>query len=124
MRILRHNRHRDLPQKIFEAGYVVRDCRNRLHLCAVMAASKTSFTEAKSLTESILREIGCECSIESCGNETFVPGRGALVIADGVPAGMFGEVSPKVVTDFEINHPVMMIELDLDIFVSESTSMF
>lgn len=124
MRILRHNRHRDLPQKIFETGYVVRDCRNSLHLCAVMAASKTSFTEAKSLAESILREIGCDYSIESCGYETFVPGRGALVLADGDPTGLFGEVSPKVITDFEIDHPVMMIELDLDKFLSEGTSIF
>lgn len=124
MRILRHNRHRDLPQKIFEAGYVVRDCANKLHLCAVMAASKTSFTESKSLTEGILREIGCNYSIENCGYDTFVPGRGASIVVDGETIGIFGEVSPRIITDFEINHPVVMMELDLDPLASNGSSMF
>lgn len=124
MRILRHNRHRDLPQKIFEVGYVVHDGKNSLHLCAVSAASKTSFTESKSLAESILREIDCDYSIENCGYDTFVPGRGASIIADEKISGIFGEVSPKVITDFEINHPIMMIELKLDNFVLKSSSMF
>lgn len=124
MRILRHNRHRDLPQKIFEVGYVVRGSKNSLHLCAVSAASKTSFTESKSLAESILREIGCDYSIENSGYDTFIPGRGASMIVDKKASGIFGEVSPKVITDFEINHPIMMIELELDNFVLKSASMF
>lgn len=124
MRILRHNRHRDLPQKIFEVGYVVKDGKNSLHLCAVSAASKTSFTESKSLAESILREIDCNYSIESCGYDTFVPGRGASIIVDRKVSGIFGEVSPEVITDFEINHPIMMIEFELDHFVLKSASMF
>lgn len=124
MRILRHNRHRDLPQKIFEVGYVVRGSKNSLHLCAVSAASKTSFTESKSLAESILREIGCDYSIENSGYDTFIPGRGASIIVDKKASGIFGEVSPKVITDFEINHPIMMIELELDNFVLKSASMF
>ncbi len=124
MRILRHNRHRDLPQKIFEVGYVVRNGKNSLHLCAVSAASKTSFTESKSLAESILREIGFDYSIGICGYDTFVPGRGASMAVDEKISGIFGEVSPKVITDFEINHPIMMIELELDHFVLKSASMF
>jgi phenylalanyl-tRNA synthetase beta chain len=28
MRILRHNKNRDLPQKIFEVGYVIRNAKN------------------------------------------------------------------------------------------------
>ncbi len=124
MRILRHNRHRDLPQKIFEVGYVVRNGKNSLHLCVVSAASKTSFTESKSLAESILKEIGCDYSIEGCGYDTFVLGRGASIIVDEKTLGIFGEISPKVITDFEINHPIMMIEIELDHFVLKSASMF
>ena len=88
------------------------------------AASKTSFTESKSLAESILREIGCDYSIENSGYDTFIPGRGASMIVDKKASGIFGEVSPKVITDFEINHPIMMIELELDNFVLKSASMF
>jgi phenylalanyl-tRNA synthetase beta subunit len=38
--------------------------------------------------------------------------------------GIFGEISPKVITDFEINHPIMIIEIELDHFVLKSASMF
>ena len=124
MRILRHNRHRDLPQKIFEVGYVVRDGKNSLRLCALMSSSRTSFTEVKSMTESVLREIGCSHSPEACGYGTFVPGRGAFISVGGKKAGMFGEVSPKVVTDFGINHPIIMMELDLDQFITDKTGLF
>lgn len=124
MRILRHNRHRDLPQKIFEVGYVVRDLTNSLHLCAVTAASKASFTESKSLAESVLREIGCGYTIEPCDYDTFIPGRGASVIVDGKAIGVFGEVSPEVITGFGINHPIMAFELNLDDQISKSSSMF
>jgi phenylalanyl-tRNA synthetase beta chain len=124
MRILRHNRHRDLPQKIFEVGYVVRDLKNSLHLCAVAAASRTSFTESKSLAESVLREIGCEYSVGTCDYGTFIPGRGASVIVDGEVIGIFGEVSPEVITGFGINHPIMVFELNLDGYISKSSSLF
>lgn len=124
MRILRHNRHRDLPQKIFEVGYVVSDCKNSLHLCAVSAASRTSFTESKSLAEGILREMRCDYSISRCDYATFVPGRGASVVIDGESIGIFGELSPEVITDFGINHPILMFELNLDGFISKGSKMF
>ena len=124
MRILRHNRHRDLPQKIFEVGHVVSGCKNSLHLCAVSAASRTSFTESKSLTEGVLREMRCDYSINRCDYATFVPGRGASVVIDGESVGIFGELSPEVITDFGINHPILMFELNLDSFISKGSKMF
>ncbi len=124
MRILKHNRHRDLPQRIFEVGYVISDCKNSLHLCAVSAASRTSFTESKSLAEGVLREMGCDYSIKGCDYRTFVPGRGASVIVDGEVIGIFGELAPKVITDFGINHPILMFELNIDGFVSKGSKMF
>jgi phenylalanyl-tRNA synthetase beta chain len=114
MRIVRRNKHRDLPQRIFEVGTVIRDARKSLHLCALVTASKTSFTEIKSIAEKVLRELGAAYSIEVCDLPTFIPGRGAYVVVDGARVGMFGEMAPQVVVDFEINHPVIMFELDLD----------
>lgn len=121
MRILRHNKHRDLPQRIFEVGYVVRDCRNVLHLCALQAASRSSFTEVKSLAESIMREMHTEYTIEACDYSTFVPGRGGFIVVGGKRCGVFGEMSPKTITDYEMTHPVTMIEIDLDGFAERLT---
>ncbi len=125
MKILRHNKHRDLPQKIFEVGYVIRDSKTVLHLCALQAASRSSFTEVKSLTESVLREIGTEYSLETCQYSTFIPGRGASVMVKGKQIGVFGEMSPKTITDYEMTHPVIMMEIDLtDMIAENSGSLF
>ena len=118
MRILRHNKHRDLPQKIFEVGYVSSDHCSIPHLCALSTASKVSFTEIKSVAESIMRELAVKCELSSCGYRTFIEGRGAKIVVEGKEVGVFGEISPKVVTDFEITHPVIMFEIDLSSIIS------
>ncbi len=119
IRILRHNKHRDLPQKIFEIGFVSDDHMTRPHLCGMAAASKTSFTEIKSVTEAVAREMGVEYKIIPCGYRTFIDGRGAFISVEGENVGFFGEVSPKVITDYEMTHPVMMFEIDLSGIIGE-----
>ena len=120
MRLLRRNIRRDLPQKMFEIGDVIVDNIKERNLCMVMMHSKTSFTEIKSYAESVLREIKADYQLKPSEYATFIPGRGAEVVVDGKTVGYFGEVSPKVILDFEINHPVVMFELNLQPFI-EST---
>ena len=112
--ILRHNKHRDLPQRIFEVGYVVRRERTKLHLCAMATASKVPFTEVKSWTEAVLREAGVEYTLEPCFYRAFVPGRGAFVVSGGNRLGVFGEMDPSVVVGYGITHPVGFCEIDLE----------
>ena len=119
VRILRHNKHRDLPQRIFEVGYVVRDGLTKPRLCAMATASRTSFTEIKSITESVLREMGMPYTLEPCDIPTFVPGRGARVVSGGRDLGMFGEMAPSVVVGYEITHPIIFMELDLEPVLAE-----
>lgn len=114
VKILRHNKHRDLPQRIFEIGYVVRDQVTQLRLCAMSTASRVPFTEVKSWTESVLREAGIEYTLEPCEYTTFVPGRGALIRSGGKVIGMFGEMAPQVVVDYGVTHPIGFCEIDLE----------
>ncbi len=114
VRILRHNKHRDLPQRIFEIGYVVRDNKSVLRLCAMATASKVPFTDVKSWTESFLHEAGVQYTLEQCDYPTFVPGRGASVVSDGKSIGMFGEMAPSVVVGYGITHPIGFFEIDLE----------
>lgn len=119
MNILRHNKHRDLPQRIFEVGNVVRDNLIQVRLCAMYTASKVSFTEIKSITESVLREMGCEYELRNTEIKTFIDGRGAEVYYKGKPIGMFGEMAIDVVTGYEITHPVAFMELNLDPIIND-----
>ena len=121
MRIFRRNKHRDLPQRIFEIGDVVVDAKRRKHLCAMVMHSKTSFTEIKSYMEAVLREIGADYTIAASDYPTFIPGRGAEIVVGGRTIGFFGEMAPKVITDFEITHPVIMFEMDISVFAETHT---
>ena len=119
MRILRHNKHRDLPQRIFEIGFVSDEHITTPHLCGIIAASKTSFTEIKSIIEAVAREMGIEYKVSPCAYRTFIEGRGAFVSHNGENIGFFGELSPKVITDYEMTHPVMMFEIDVSGIIDE-----
>lgn len=119
MRLLKRNKHRDLPQKLFEISDVIVDAKKQRRLCAVMMHSKTSFTEIKSYAEAVLREIKADYTLKASDYRTFIEGRGAEIVVGGKTVGYFGEVSPKVITDFEITHPVIMFEIILQGFVDE-----
>lgn len=119
MRILRRNKHRDLPQKIFEIGDAVVDFKKDRRLCGLVMNSKVSFTEIKSFTESVLREIKAEYTLRPSRYCAFVEGRGAEILVDGDVIGYFGEVSPKVITDFDITHPIAMFEIDVQPFIDK-----
>lgn len=117
--ILKHNKHRDLPQRIFEVGNVVRNDVTEAHLCAMETASKVSFTGIKSITESVLREMGCEYELKPTDIKTFIDGRGAEIYFKGKSIGMFGEMAIDVVTGYEITHPIAFLEIDLGPIIAE-----
>ncbi len=113
MEILRKNKHRELPQKIFEIGYVVRE-RKEEHLAFLHIDSSASFTLSKSYTEAILRDLGIEnFSIESSEHGSFIQGRQARIILDSSEIGIFGEINPQVLENFELGYPTIAMELNL-----------
>jgi phenylalanyl-tRNA synthetase beta chain len=125
MRVVRKNKHRDLPQRIFEIGDAVVDAKKQRRLCAIATHSKTSFTEMKSVVESVLREMCQTFMLRPCSYRTFIEGRGAEIIINGISAGYFGEMSPHVITGFDVNHPVIFFEMNItDISKNISVGLF
>jgi phenylalanyl-tRNA synthetase beta chain len=114
MTILRKNKHRELPQRVFEIGDVVRNARNKKLLAALSIHGKASFTEVKSVIQSVLQGIGMSCEVEALDNPTFLKGRCAGIIVGGERVGMFGEVSPSTITAFELKYPVVAFEMDAE----------
>jgi phenylalanyl-tRNA synthetase beta chain len=115
MVVLRRNKHRDLPQRLFEVGDVMRGIKRVKHLAAVSISSRASFTEVKSLVESVLRDLSVKYTIQPSSSGTYLEGRGAEVSVNGSVVGTFGEVHPIVITDFELGYPIVAFELDLEI---------
>lgn len=114
MALLRKNKHRDLPQKLFEVGDVVIDAVRHKRLAVVNISVKSSFTEIKSLAESILRDLSVTYEVQSSSSEMFIPGRGAEIVSSGKTIGIFGEIHPEVITNFELRYPVIALELDVE----------
>lgn len=112
--ILRKNKHRDLPQRIFEVGDVVIDTKRRKHLAAISIHSKASFTEMKSVVEGFLRDCSLTSELVPAGLGMFVEGRDASVVVGGESLGYFGEVHPEVITGFGLGHPAVAFEVDLE----------
>ena len=125
MRIIRKNKHRDLPQKIFEIGDVIEDMKKQRRLCAVATHSRTSFTEIKSIAESVLREMRQTFVLRPCSYPTFIEGRGAEIVVNGKAEGFFGEMSPSVIMNYEIDRPVILFEMNVsDIAKDLSVGLF
>ncbi len=116
--VLRRSKHRDLPQRIFEVGDVVVDAKRRKHLAVMSIHSKAGFTEMKSLAEGVLKELGVQCSLLPGDMGMFIPGRCAMVKVNGRMVGHFGELHPQVITAYELGHPVIAFELDLQDLMS------
>ena len=112
MEILRKNKHRELPQKIFEIGYVIKEKKEE-HLALLYIDSSASFTLSKSYAEAILRDLGIEeYEIREIEHNSFISGR-AAGIYKGDEIGFFGEIHPEVLENFELGYPTIAIELNL-----------
>ncbi|MFA7342317.1 MAG: phenylalanine--tRNA ligase subunit beta, partial [Candidatus Methanomethylophilaceae archaeon] len=118
LRILRRNKHRDLPQRIFEAGDVLVGHQRRRSLAGMSIHSKASFTEIKSTVESLLREMDISFSIVSSDRGCYVSGRGADIIHENQCVGSFGELSPQTIVNFGLGYPVAAFELDTVLLLS------
>ena len=113
LEILNKNRHRDLPQRIFELGSVVRDHKRMEQLAGVAIHAKAGFTEMKSLVLSICRDMGIECEVRPASDPAFIRGRCAAIVMEEGEVGIFGEYHPEVITNFELGYPVIGFEMNL-----------
>ncbi len=112
MEILRKNKHRELPQKIFEIGYVMQEEKEE-HLAFLYIDSSASFTLSKSYAEAILRDLGIgKYEIKEIEHNSFISGRVAGIYK-GEEIGFFGEIHPEVLENFELGYPTIAMELNL-----------
>jgi phenylalanyl-tRNA synthetase beta chain len=111
LRTLAANKHRELPQRIFEVADVILAHRNSRHVAALSIHDKASFTEAKSLVQAILSDMRIEYRLQAADHPGFMKGRCAAIIVDNEPVGHFGELSPGTITNFDLEFPVAAFEM-------------
>jgi phenylalanyl-tRNA synthetase beta chain len=117
LELLAVNKHHPMPQRIFEVGDVVVGMKNRLRLSCCSTHSKANFSEIRSVVQAVMRELDVIWTAKPCDDPAFIEGRRAEVIVNGKSVGVFGEIHPEVLENFEIVNPVVGFEIDLtDIF--------
>jgi len=107
------NQHHPLPQRIFSVGDVVLNKRTHMNLAAASIHSAAGFSEIRSVTDAVLREMGWEGQTEIRPSEdgAFLPGRGADILQGGQRIGCFGELHPLVLKSFGLEQPAVALEI-------------
>jgi phenylalanyl-tRNA synthetase beta chain len=114
------NRHNPFPQKLFEVG----DCvlldpatdtgtREERKLAAVISHDSANLTEARSVVEALLKNLGLRYEIRPYSHPSFIETRVGKIIVNKKLAGFFGEIHPVVLGRFGLEKPVIALELDV-----------
>ncbi len=122
LEFLEDNKAEDLPQKIFEIGDVLYlDDSTQFNvitgkkLAGAVCHSNANFTEMKSIVSNVLSNLGYTMEVSSSDNPSFIQGRVANIKGsskNGNIKGFFGEISPEVITNFDLEYPVIMFEIE------------
>ncbi len=115
LEILSLNKHRDLPQRIFEVGPVVLDFKEEYRLAAVSTHANANFAEVKSVVDAVLKELELEDAVALLESEdgAFLEGRRASIIINNKHIGVFGELHPEVILNFGLSYPVVGFEVEI-----------
>ena len=106
------NTHRDIPQRVFEVEDVLVGARNERHVAGATIHAKASFTEVKSLVQSIIRDIWREFKAEASEDPNFLSGRCASIILAEKTVGIFGEIAPEILEAYGLEKPVAAFEIN------------
>ena len=77
----------------------------------------TAIECADPYVERLLESAGSDPEFRDAVDFAYLPGRTAEILIDGDRVGMVGEVHPRVAASFDIDGPVAMFELDLDVLL-------
>jgi phenylalanyl-tRNA synthetase beta chain len=112
---LKANKRYPLPQQLFEVGEVI-DWRkgkplNCLKVAGVKINSKTNFTQCKSVIQALLQQLGIKVKLKEKTHPAFILGRCASIVSNRREIGYFGELHPQVITNFELENPIIGFEI-------------
>tara|TARA_Y100000310_G_scaffold271648_1_gene286249 strand:- start:372 stop:2780 length:2409 start_codon:yes stop_codon:yes gene_type:complete len=120
MKNLKDNQHNEYPQNIFEIGRVFNFGESETgviekeHLGIVTCHEKTGFTELKQILAALMHALGLKLEVKESGRSSFIPGRVGEIIIKDKKIGVIGEMSPQVITNWDLTIPVVGLELNLE----------
>ena len=118
LEILARGKEEKMPQMIFEIGDVAvpeaGKAREIRKLAAAVCGPKACFSAIKSFAEAALFETGLKCEFRSLeSHPAFIKGRAAEIVREGKAIGVLGEVHPQALSNFGIEHPAAVFEIEI-----------
>ncbi|MHB8634813.1 MAG: phenylalanine--tRNA ligase subunit beta [Thermoplasmatota archaeon] len=114
LHVLSANRHRSLPQQLFEVGYVVGPgWKNRLHVAAVELSAKAQFSGVQAVAQALVRDLEIPVRLTPGSEPGLVTGRQGAFEGPGGVVGHYGEVHPDTLVAFGLAAPAIVLDLDL-----------
>ncbi|MEM3136312.1 MAG: phenylalanine--tRNA ligase subunit beta, partial [Candidatus Nitrosotenuis sp.] len=118
---LSRNIHESYPQKLFEIGTVFSvdsPIKESISLACVSAHKDTSFTEIKSVLQSLLKtDSNLDSKTMTAQDPMFAKGKTAHILVADKNVGTIGEIDSQVTENFKIRVPVCGFEIILSEFI-------
>jgi phenylalanyl-tRNA synthetase beta chain len=121
MEFLSHNAHVEYPQKVFEIGYCTvhnlekeNKTVDQKKLACITTHSNTNFTEAKSMLDAFLTNLGIRYQLETLKHGSFIEGRAGSILVENNTIGFIGEIHPQVLQNWNLENPAVALEIELD----------
>ena len=113
--LLRINKHRELPQRLFCVGDVVIHEETLQKVALVSTHPGADFSESYAVAASLCHELGIAYMVQKGTDPAHIEGRCADIVHTRTQEviGQFGEIHPDVLREFDIDQPVAAIEFML-----------
>lgn len=120
LQVLSRSKHAEYPQKIYECGDVVlldEKAENRVReerkLAFALSDSRVTLTDALAIVNAVMHLLHLECTFKHGEHPSFIKGRYALIEVGNNIVGFAGEVHPKVLLNWGLEKPVIVVELNI-----------
>ncbi|HIH40300.1 MAG TPA: phenylalanine--tRNA ligase subunit beta, partial [Halobacteria archaeon] len=104
-----------LPQKIFEIGDIVSNEDTLQNLAFVSMHSNAEFSEIRAYVDALFREIDIAVDLKDSDDPAFLEGRRGDIFYKNKKIGVFGEFHPEVIWNFQLDHPIVGMEININI---------
>lgn len=129
MDVLKRNKHHEYPQNIFGTGTVFKHGKSETkveecdRLCVLLCGENSDYTRIKQVLDVIFDSLGRTYDSSETTHPSFIDGRVARIKYGDVGIAYLGEISPVVLSNFDLDMPVSALELNFsvlyDIFSKE-----
>ena len=117
LEFLSQNTKKEFPQRIFEIGecYDLKKEKTKDKLIIAITHSRVNFTEMKQILDYLMKSLNVKHSIKEVQHQSFIEGRAGSIIINNAKAGVIGEIHPKVISSWNLEMPVSVLEFDFDV---------